>query len=101
MASTSYEDTLRIARQLTPGEQAQLIAELDGENRSLDQATHLSAREEQRLDLEQRSPAEGSDGELGAQFVAYLDSLPFTDEDRADFDTMKQTIDEGCERYGL
>lgn len=73
MATTDYESVLEQARQLRPEEQLRLSEEL-------------------------AVPADAPSDGLGAQFVAYMESLPFDDDDQARVDAMKQAIEEGCER---
>ena len=69
MATTDYESVLQQARRLTPAEQLRLSEELADMNAG-----------------------------LGARFVAHLTTLPLDETDRADFEAMKQAIEEGCER---
>jgi hypothetical protein len=63
----------------------------------LEQARRLSPEEQHRLREEIVMDPNPSIEGLGAQFVAYLKTVPFDDVDRADLDAMKQAIEEGCE----
>ena len=64
----------------------------------LEQARRLSPEEQHHLREELSAAPNPSVEGLGAQFVAYLKTLPLDEVDRADLDAMKQAIEEGCER---
>ena len=62
------------------------------------EARQLPAEAQRRLRDELTVLVEQTPPRSGANFVAYLESLPFDETDLLDIQRMEQAIEEGCER---